>query len=1022
MDELTGRFFDRYYYQQQAPGLEALGEDALYAHYLETGWRAGLSPSPYFDVPWYLNAFADVREAGLEPLTHFLSAGMEQLRDPHPAFNMRLYQRNYLAEMREVSPILHYMRQGWREGCKPHPLFWTAWYAQTYLGTGAAVDPFYHFVTAGWRAGCNPNPVFDGAWYREQVPAAQAISPDPLSHYIHVGGRKYSPHPCFDVDFFAAQLENAETGGNLLEHFFLARPELSPCPLFEAGRFAEAEIPLVAYLESNTGGIDPHPFFSLKYYKRLAGLDGKGMPEPLTHYLKHGWREGKAPHPLFDPAFYGQTCPQSAGQEPLSHYLRIGVQEGYRPRPDEVMDNTKKPFFGSRHVLALPVDRIAASHAAKADETIGVFLHLYYTEMTAEMIDYTNHIERENCTIFISTGSAIAANEIAPQFAAKSRHKFEIRICENRGRDVAPMLVGFADRLRQVTYGLHIHTKKSPHYEDGFDAWRRYLLGETLGSAALVENILAALATADIGAVMPEHFAPIKPIIQWYGNFNKTAALLALAGEELTRNHLLDFPSGSMFWFRGDALRRLLALDLRYYHFDPEQGQLDGTLAHTLERAMLYFVEAAGYRWLITKSEAAAKPRMLSPGAISRAGNCLLPTNARMGPYRKYYPQCTYFTIWTSFVAKPRINILVPALEKCDPTALAMFDALREEVRGDFDSRMIATDQSPGPQYLPPEGYRMAGYEDADAQGQDVVEDAAQRYRLPLVARENDIFIATNWCGALAGFDCIDKQESLYGVKGRKLVYFIDDFAPRRYGFSARYELAEQTYRQARTIAVFNTAALRDYFVGAGYYKDGIAVQPGGEARFREKIQHGAVKEKILLLHATTEADCVPLLDVLAKALRDTGNWRAWRFCGVGEAFETAALQGDGGIEVQGRMSVAGRAALASKAALGVVMNMSARPDFAALEMAEAGVMVLAGAQAAGLHGNIASVERFELGEVAARLGAMRAAWEAKPQGGWDGEVKADWFFGGRTNLPVAVKELAARVRAEMKVKLARVS
>jgi hypothetical protein len=1021
MDELTSLFFDRYYYQLQAPGLEGLGAEAMYAHYLETGWRKGLSPSPYFDVPWYLNAFADVREAGLEPLTHFLGTGMEQLRDPHPAFNMRVYQRDYLADAPGISPVVHYMKEGWHEGCRPHPLFWTSWYADKYLD-GGKVDPFYHFVTGGWRDGCNPNPVFDVGWYREQVPVAQAISPDPLSHYIHVGGRKFSPHPCFDVGFFSGQLGDSETTGNFLEHFFRVRPELSPCPLFEPRRFAGAAIPLVDYLDNNFAGTDPHPFFSVKFYRRLAGLQGQGMPEPLTHYLSHGWREGKAPHPLFDPVFYAATYAEAAGQEPLTHYLLKGWRAGCRPRADEVTDNTKRFFPGARHVLALPRNRVAVSRAGKTDETIGVFLHLYYTEMAAEMIEYMNHIERENCTIFISTGSAIKANEIAPQFAEKSRHKFEIRVCENRGRDMAPMIVGFADRLAQVSYGLHIHTKKSPHYEDGFDAWRRHLLGETLGSAALVENILGLLAADGIGAVMPEHFGPIRPIIQWFGNFNKTAALLELAGEKITRGHLLDFPSGSMFWFRGDALRKLLALDLQYYHFDPEQGQLDGTLAHALERAMLYYVEAAGYRWLVTKSEISAKGRMLTASAILQAGNCILPSSRQMGWLRKQFPECTYFTVWTSQVARPRINLLVPSLDSVDATVLAVFAALREELAPEFDARMMAMDESPGPQYLPPEGYRLAGYEDAEADGEDVVEDAAQRYRLPVVVRENDVFMASAWWTALVGFDGIAKQEALYGVKGRKLVYFIDEFAPGGYGFSSKSELAEQSYRQGRVIPVFNTVALRNYFVAAGYFKDGVAVQPGGDARFRETIEHGAVKERILLLHAAREADCVALLDILAGAMREAGGWEDWRFFGVGAAFERAALKGDGGIEIMGRMSVAGRAALASRAALGVMMNMSPRLDFAALEMAAAGVRVLAGAQVAGLHGNIASVDRFELSEVAGRLGAMRAAWEAAPQGGWDAEVKADWFFGGKTNLPVVVKEIAARVRAEVKVKLARVS
>lgn len=47
-----------------------------------------------------------------------------------------------------------------------------------------------------------------------------------------------------------------------------------------------------------------------------------------------------------------------------------------------------------------------------------------------------------------------------------------------------------------------------------------------------------------------------------------------------------------MFWCRTDALRKLLELDLQFSDFDDEAGQIDGTLAHAMERAFLYAVEA----------------------------------------------------------------------------------------------------------------------------------------------------------------------------------------------------------------------------------------------------------------------------------------------------------------------------------------------------------------------------------------------------------------------------------------------
>ena len=47
-----------------------------------------------------------------------------------------------------------------------------------------------------------------------------------------------------------------------------------------------------------------------------------------------------------------------------------------------------------------------------------------------------------------------------------------------------------------------------------------------------------------------------------------------------------DFPAGSMFWARTDAIRPLLEAGLDWQDFPPEQGQTDGTLAHCIERML----------------------------------------------------------------------------------------------------------------------------------------------------------------------------------------------------------------------------------------------------------------------------------------------------------------------------------------------------------------------------------------------------------------------------------------------------
>jgi lipopolysaccharide biosynthesis protein len=55
-----------------------------------------------------------------------------------------------------------------------------------------------------------------------------------------------------------------------------------------------------------------------------------------------------------------------------------------------------------------------------------------------------------------------------------------------------------------------------------------------------------------------------------------------------------------MFWAKTKAIRPIASLGLRYEDFPEERGQLDGTLAHAIERILFYVCELAGYSWLQT--------------------------------------------------------------------------------------------------------------------------------------------------------------------------------------------------------------------------------------------------------------------------------------------------------------------------------------------------------------------------------------------------------------------------------------
>lgn len=71
-------------------------------------------------------------------------------------------------------------------------------------------------------------------------------------------------------------------------------------------------------------------------YRAQVGILPSGLT-PQLHYLRHGWREGRQPHPLFDAAFYNQQCLQAGIQPaqgaPLLDFLRRGWRAGLLPSP-----------------------------------------------------------------------------------------------------------------------------------------------------------------------------------------------------------------------------------------------------------------------------------------------------------------------------------------------------------------------------------------------------------------------------------------------------------------------------------------------------------------------------------------------------------------------------------------------------------------------------------------------------------------------------------------------------------------
>ena len=234
--------------------------------------------------------------------------------------------------------------------------------------------------------------------------------------------------------------------------------------------------------------------------------------------------------------------------------------------------------------------RAAESFQTKQPRAIAVVIHLFYREMWPELREYLANISIP-FDLFISLPGE-PAYDATVEDIRKLFPDAVVRRIENRGRDVAPFLEFLNSRaLSAYPYACKIHTKKSPHIPNG-TLWRRAILDDLLGSRDRIETIIGCFdANPRLGIAGPgSSYLEVDPHAQ--SNSTRIDELCRALEIEFTPT---PFFAGSMFWFRPAALQPLAQLELTPNSFDPELGQLDGTLAHAAERLFTLVARRAGF-------------------------------------------------------------------------------------------------------------------------------------------------------------------------------------------------------------------------------------------------------------------------------------------------------------------------------------------------------------------------------------------------------------------------------------------
>jgi hypothetical protein len=251
-------------------------------------------------------------------------------------------------------------------------------------------------------------------------------------------------------------------------------------------------------------------------------------------------------------------------------------------------------------------------------QSLAVHLHVHYLDTLEALLAALNRcIEGlKGCDLWVSTDSSSKAEAIRNTLKASPMQavvrQLEIRVCSNRGRNLGPLLGDLWPHLSGYDLLLHLHGKRSVESDLG-DSWREDLLATLLPDRSTLQGLRQSFAqNANLGLVMPQPPALIRPYLNWGGNFDMAALLAERLGSKLHRNAVLVFPAGMMFWCRPAALAPLARLWQALPELPPEPLAVDGTSLHALERLAVHGCEQAGFSWRLLCREPSGKPAELS--------------------------------------------------------------------------------------------------------------------------------------------------------------------------------------------------------------------------------------------------------------------------------------------------------------------------------------------------------------------------------------------------------------------------
>jgi glycosyltransferase involved in cell wall biosynthesis len=287
--------------------------------------------------------------------------------------------------------------------------------------------------------------------------------------------------------------------------------------------------------------------------------------------------------------FMLQTRLTTVVRKPLPGFNPLVYKERMKldPEIDPLLHHIQNPANASRVLPQVISPSSELPDIEKTAKPVALHVHAYYPDLLADILDRVGK-NQHPVDLYITVDSDTKRNQVHRLLEEYPALQANVSIHANKGRDVYPFLALFGSLKNRYDIIGHVHTKKSPHVQDGSDLvsrWREMLLGNLLGSEKcenMADRIIAHFHKHNnIQLIFPDD----PHVIGWGKNRSYALQLI----DQTTFNSLpehFEFPVGTMFWATSAYLASLASLKPPEELCPEEPLPIDGTVLHAWERLL----------------------------------------------------------------------------------------------------------------------------------------------------------------------------------------------------------------------------------------------------------------------------------------------------------------------------------------------------------------------------------------------------------------------------------------------------